>query len=328
MTVRTRRVIKVISIVLAVILVFIGAVFVFLKMGEAQLRESLSFNEEGLEKEDAYGDEAEVYYNGQGYVYNENLINILCIGVDKTNIKDKRDRQADALYLLSLDTENNKLNIVAISRNTLADIDVYDMDNEFLSTDNAQICLSYAYGKDDEHSSVLTCKAVSRLLYDIPISSYYTIFMDSVAKIVDAIGGVRVQIPEDMTEVSENWKKGKTVTLNSNDALRFVQYRKETNTPRFERQKLFITSFFTSAKSAIAKDISLPVDMYKKLSKSTVTDIKTSSVSYLASKLAKCEMKLYNIDGDVGYNGKYETFTADEKSLYEMVLNLFYIKYN
>ncbi len=328
MTAKTRKATKVLCIILAVVLVFVGAVFAFLKIGEIKLRESLSFNDEGLSAEELYGDEAEVFYNGQGYIYNENLINILCIGVDKTNITDKHDRQADALYLLSLDTENNKLSIVAISRNTLTDIDIFDMNDEFLSTDKAQICLSYAYGKDDKHSSELTSKAVSRLLYDIPVNAYYTIFMDSVAQLVDAVGGVKVVIPEDMTAVSKNWQKGKTVTLNSSDALRFVQYREETNTPRFDRQKLFISSFFSSAKSAIAKDISLPIDMYKKLSKSTVTDIKASSVSYLAKELTKAEMKLYNIDGKVGFNGKYETFTVDEKALYETVLNLFYIKTN
>lgn len=328
MTAKTRKITKVLCLVLSVILVFVGAVFAFLKIGEIKLRESLSFKDEGLSSEEAYGDEAEVFYKGQGYVYNQNLINILCIGVDKTNINVKRDRQADALYLLSLDTENDKLNVVAISRNTLADIDIYDMNDEFLSTEKAQICVSYAYGKDDKHSAQLTSKAVSRLLYDIPVNAYYTIFMDSVAQLVDAVGGVKVVIPEDMTKASKDWYKGKTVTLNSSNALKFVQYREETNTPRFERQKLFISSFFKSAKSAITKDISLPIDMYKKLSKSTVTDIKASSVSYLASELIKAEMKLYNISGEVGFDGKYETFTADEKKLYETVLNLFYIKTN
>ncbi len=328
MTVKTRKIIVVISLVLAVILVFVGSVFAFLKIGEAKLRESLSFTDDSLSDDDAYGDSAEVFYNGQGYIYNDNLINILCIGVDKDNISEKSDRQADALYLLSLDTESDKLNILAISRNTLADIDVYDMNDEFLSTDKAQICLSYVYGKDDEHSSYLTSKAVSRLLYDIPINSYYTIFMESVAKLVDAVGGVEIVIHEDMTAVSKEWEKGKTITLNGNDALRFVQYREETNTPRFERQKMFIKSFFGTAKSAIIKDLSLPIDMYKKLSKSSVTNIKASSVTYLASQIGKSQLKLHNIDGEVGFDGKYETFTADEESLYETVLNLFYIKTN
>ena len=326
MTVKTRKVFKILSIILSVVLVFVGSVFVFLKMGESQLRENLSLNDDNSQTDNTYGDEAEVYYNGQGYVYNEDLVNILCIGVDKSNIYEKQNHQADAIYLLSLDTENNKLNIIAISRNTMADIDIYDMDNEFLSTDNAQICLSYAYGKDDEDSSKLTCKAVSRFLYDIPINSYYTMFMDSISQLVDSVGGVKVVIPEDMTSVSKTWEKGKTVNLSSKDALLFVQHRKETNTPRFERQKIFISSFFESSKTAFSKDLSLPVKMYKKLSKSSVTNIKATSVGYLAKELSNVDLKIHTISGKVGFKDKYETFVADEQMLYELVLNLFYIK--
>ncbi len=328
MTAKTRKLIIIISVILAIILVFVGAVAVFLKIGEVKLREQLSFTDSSVNSEEAYGDKAEVYHNGQGYVYNENLINILCIGVDKQQKADKRYRQADALYLLSLDTESQKLNILAISRNTLADIDIYDINNEFLDTDRAQICLSYVYGKDDKHSSKLTAKAVSRLLYDLPINSYYTVFMDGIAKIVDSVGGVRVTVPHDMTAVNENWKKGREVVLRSDEVIRYLQYREESNEPRVSRQMGFINSFISSAKTAFAKNFSLPLDMYKRLSKNSVTDIDASQAVYFATEMSKAEVSIHSVQGKSGFDGMYETFEADEASLYETVLNLFYIKTN
>lgn len=328
MTAKTRKAVKAISIILVVILVITGGIFGFIKLGEARLREQLSLMDDQLSSEDAYGDSGEIYHNGQGYVYNENLINILCIGVDKDNKANKNYRQADALYLMSLDTKTNNLNILAISRNILAEIDIYDMNNEFLDTDRAQICLSFVYGKDDEHSSMLTTKAVSKLLYDLPINSYYTIFMNGISQIVDSVGDVRVTVPEDMTDSNAAWSKGSTVVLNGSNALKYLRHRKESNEPRMDRHIGFIKSFISSAKSAFAKDISLPVDLYKKVAKNSVTNIDASQVAYLATEISKANVNLYSLKGQVGFDGMYETFEADEEALYETVLNLFYIKTN
>lgn len=334
MTVKTNKPMKhkkliiTVSIILCVLLSIGGGIFAFVKIGEARLREELSFTDNNLSEDAAYGDSAEVFHNGQGYVYNENIINILFIGVDKDNIKEKKDRQADALYLLSIDTEADKFNVLAISRNTLADIDIYDMNNEFMGSDRAQICLSYVYGKDDKDSSKLTCKAVSRLLYNIPINAYYTLFMDSIDQIVDSVGGVEIVIPNDMTEAQKNWTKGKKVKLNGDNALKFIQYRGETHAPRLERQKVFIASFVDSAKKALKKDLSLPIDMYKKLSKNSVTDIDASQVAYLATEMSEASFKMNSIKGQSGFDGLYETFEVDEQALFETVLDLFYIKTN
>lgn len=324
--IKHKKLVIVLSIILSVALIITAAVAIFVKIGEVKLREELIFNDDGLTEEDAYQDVDEIFYNGDTYVYNDDLINILCVGVDKSNNTDRRDRQADALYLLSLDTNKKLLNILAISRNTLADIDVYDMDNEFLDTEKAQICLSYVYGKDDKQSTLFTCKAVSRFLYDIPINAYYTVFMDAVDEIVDAVDGVELVIPDDMTSVNPKWKKGKKVTLSGGNALKFVQYRGETHAPRLERQKLFISSFIKQAKIAFKNDISVPVSLYKSIAKNSVTDIELSEVSYLATQMANATVKMHSIEGETGFDDMYETFLADETALYQSVLNSFYIK--
>ncbi len=318
---------KYVIIAFCVIAVLLASAVVVIEVGEARLRQELSF-EDDFSSEEAYGDSAEVFHNGQGYVYNENLINILCIGVDKNEISDKRYRQADALYLLSLDTESKKLNILAISRNTLADIDIYDIDNEFLDTDNAQICLSYVYGKDDKHSSMLTSKAVSKFLYDLPINSYYTIFMDGVATVVDSVGGVKIELPIDMSFYDKTWKKGNEITLNGSNVLRYLQYREESNEPRMNRHIGFIKAFISSAKHKFKKDLSLPVDIYKKVAENSVTDIDITQVSYLATEVSDMTINFHSLEGKTGSDGIHETFIADEKSLYETVLKLFYIKTN
>lgn len=311
------------GIVVLLILGIIASYFIILKIGEIRLRNSLSNTDDTL-SDDAYSDEADAYHNGNAYYYNKDLVNILFIGVDKENLSDNNGKQADAIYLVSADFKQNKANIMAISRNTLTDIEIYDMNGEYLDTENKQICLSYAYGKDDVESSNLTSKAVSRLLYDIPINGYYTVFMDSIGDIVDSVGGVAVTVPDDMTVYSPEWKKGAKVKINGEKAMLYLTYRQDSSEQRLQRQKQFISSFVSSAKKAVAKNISLPLNMYKKLAKNTVTDVDATSAVYLASEIMKAEFEIIQIPGKVGFDGTYETFEADESALYEQVLDVFY----
>lgn len=320
---KLKKTIIILSVIALFILSIISSYFIILKIGEKRLRESLSFTDDMLST-NAYGDEADVYHNGKAYYYNKELINILLIGVDKENSIDKKGHQADAIYLVSADFKNKKAYIIAISRNTLTDIEIYDMNGEFLDTEYKQICLSYAYGSDNQDSSRLTSKAVSRLLYNIPINGYYTVFMDAIGEIVDGVGGVSVTVPEDMTEVFENWKKGAKVTIKGDDAIKYLQYRQDSSEERLQRQKQFISSFVSSAKKAVGKDISLPFDMYKKLAKDTVTDVDATSAVYLASEIIKADFEILQVPGKVGFDGTYETFETDEEALYEQVLDVFY----
>ena len=313
----------IIGIIALLILSIVLSYFIILKIGENNLRDSLS-NTDDMLSSDAYGDEADVYHNGKAYYYNKNLINILLIGVDNENPEGKNSKQADAIFLVSADFKNNKANIVAISRNTLTDIEVYDMNGEFLDTEYKQICLSYAYGEDDAKASELTSKAVSRLLYDIPINGYYTVYMDSISKIVDSVGGVTVTVPEDMTDVYGHWKKDTRVTITGKDAIRYLTHRKDLSEQRLQRQKQFIASFVVSAKKAVTKNLSLPFDMYKKLAKNTITNVDATSAVYLASEIIKADFKILQIPGKVGFDGNFETFEVDESALYEQILDVFY----
>lgn len=320
--IKHKKALIIIGIIALLILSILLSYFIILKIGENRLRNQLSNTDDVLGSYD--NDEADAYHGGKAYYYNKDLINILCIGVDKRNAKEKSDHQADAIYLVSADVKNKKAKIIAISRNTLTDIDVYDMNGDFLDTDRKQICLSYAYGSDDEESSLLTKKAVSRLLYDLPINGYYTIFMDSISDIVDSVGGVKVTVPEDMTKANKKWTKGAKITLTGESALKYITYRQDISEVRLQRQKQFVKNFISAAKTAVSKDISLPFDMYNKLAKNTVTDVNSSSAVYLASEVIKSEFEVLQIPGEVGFDGTYETFETDETVLYEFVLDAFY----
>ena len=320
-----KKLIITLSVILAVLLSLVSAFLIIRKVGEIALRKKQEEAQINLPYGDSDGD-ADAYYKGTAYNYNDRLINILLMGVDKEKPNESDTQQADALYLISLDTDANTVKVIAISRNTVTDVDTYDINGNYFSTAKQQICLAYTYGTDDESSSENTVKAVSNLFYGLPISGYYTVFMNSVAEIVDAVGGVPVTVPEDLTMIDPKMKQGAEVTVTGKNALSYLQHRGDSNAPRLERQKAFISSFVSRAKSAVLGDLSLPLKMYNKFAANTVTNVTSASAVYLASEARNADFQIIGIEGESGTDGTYETFTPYEDQLYELLLDVFYKK--
>ncbi len=325
--IKHKKLIIAVSIILIFLLTFAATIFIFIKIGEIRLKNDLLADEK-IELSDDFDYSADVYHNGKAYYYNDEIINILILGVDKFTDNKKSQGQADAVYLASINTKEKQVNIFAISRNTLADVDIFGADGNYYATENQQICLAYAYGKTDEQSSLNCAKSVSRLFYGIPINAYYTIHLDAATDIVNAVGSVEVILNEDLPLAFPNKSKGDKIVINGSNALRYLRARGESNAPRLERQKDFINKFVALAKSKTSKDLSLPVDIYKKIAKRVATNVDVSSVAYMASQLVNSKIKTVSVDGVTGFDGKFETFEVNKEKLYSLVLENFYVERN
>ncbi len=319
---------KKLTIVLVCTLAFIIALsstlFIMIKIGEAKLRENLVAYEKLETAEDDIDDSA-IYYNGKAYYYNDKLINILLLGIDKKSTANNKRGQADALFLVSVDTDSSHINIVPISRNTLCKFDVYNDDDEVFGTQTSQICLAYSYGSNKVNSSENCVKAVSSLLYNLPINGYYTIYLDSISKIVDAVGGVKLTMPDDIIYTVEQGQAGKTFTMNGKEALTYLIYRNDSNAGRVENHKEFIMSFINSAKTAFKKDISLPFKIANSLKNDTTTNIDVTSAIYLATEALNWKLDFINIKGEYSVVDNKEVYTVDEEALKPIILDNFYI---
>ena len=325
-----RKLIITLSVVLGAVLVITASVFGVLKNGELRLRKRSDGKKAQLPASDSntFPEDADVYYRGEAYNYNDKLINILIIGVDRNKPGNNEKHQADALYLVSLDTNADRANIIAISRNTMAYVDSYDINGDYFATSKQQICLAYTYSDDERKASENTVKAVSKLLYDLPINGYYTIYMNAVSELVDAVDGVPVHIDEDMTRADYRFKNGADVVIKGSNALKYLRFRNELNAPRFERQKAFVSSFVSQAKAATLKDLTLPAKMYGRLASNTLTNVDATSAAYLASEAASASYSVRGVEGAVGSDGTYETLEVDENKLFDLSLDAFYKKQN
>ena len=130
--------------------------------GEAPVLESTESTEEGWQ-------DGWIRYNGQIYAYNEDIMTFLVMGVDNDDVvKKAKDGlsggQADAMFLAVMNPHDKSVSIIAVNRNAMALVDVYDEDGVYMGQYTKQITLQHGYGDGMELSCERSVAAVSRLL--------------------------------------------------------------------------------------------------------------------------------------------------------------------
>ena len=281
-----------------------------------------------------------VSYRGKTYQRNDSVTAILCMGVDKDDMQDEsnligENGQADTVIVTALDTDTGKMTLINISRDAIVDVDVYNMSDQYVKTENMQICLAYAYGDGRESSCENMIKSVSRLLYGIPIDGYVAIDIPAINSLNDAIGGVDVTVLEDMTDWDPEFVQGATVHLQGKQAETYVRSRYsegekatvDSNNYRMARQRQYVSNFISKALSETKSNPTLPVTLYNTASPYMVTDITVSEVTYLTSLLLKQKFDIQDIvtvPGEVKMGERYAEYYVNEEELYQIILDVFY----
>ena len=254
----TRILRNIVIVIVAIALLLGAAVFVLDHFGRSQL------TDDGAAMtviEDAELDNAgRVRYKGQLYEYKKDVTTILLMGVDSRNKEDTegefgRSNQSDMNVLAVLDPQTHQITLINISRDSMADVDIYNVDGEYAGVEEMQICLAYAYG-DGAHSSCQNVsKSVTRLLYGIPMDIYASIELPAVNVLNDAVGGVTLDVLEDLSSRDPALTKGALVTLNGDQARIYVQSRNheslDGNNSRMARQKQYLAAFLNTVQRKV-----------------------------------------------------------------------------
>ena len=345
-----KKLLIILSIVLAslvVLLLIAMAVFFMLKQsGFSQLKNSdVDMNTPVIENASVAVDNAKntITYNGTTYEYNSNMTSILCMGIDKNKdegfgLEDDKigtGGQADALYMVALDTKTGKTNVIGISRDIYADIGVYSSDAVYTGTEKAQLCLAYAYGDGKETSCENTVDAVERLFYNLPVNSYFAIEINAVSRLNDAVGGVTVTLVDDYLYHSMGLPRaGSTVTLHGDEARAFLQYREvsilESSVDRMNRQIQYLEGFASTAVEMTKKDITTPVTLFNIVKDYSVTNLNASKISALGYTVVTsgAEVNFRKVPGEIIHNGEYAQYVVDEQAMLELILDVYYTPIN
>lgn len=129
-------------------------------------------------------------------------LNLLLLGID---VYQENTGRTDTIILASIDTRNNKVDLLSIPRDTRVQIPELGWD---------KVNHAMVYGGPE-----LTMNTVSDLL-DIPIQYYIVTNFNGFENIVDILGGVTIDVEQDMNGL----KKG-VQRLNGEKALKYVRYR-------------------------------------------------------------------------------------------------------
>ena len=313
--------------------------------GERSLKSQVQIMDANMENrentsEDSISEEEQegfyITYDGKQYQYNSDVINILCLGIDKDiPIEEKRETGseglADVVILASIDTKEDTLKFLAVPRETMVPVKLIDTKGNFVRTENEQITLQYAYGQTAEKSCELMIDTVSNLLFHLPIQRYCAINFQALPALNDAIGGVDLVSIETVHWWNGSFYEGQQMHLEGQAALDYVRQRDETipksSMGRLERQKQYITCYLEQAKEAVGKDLTLPVKMFQSLTENMCTDVTVADITYLVPELLNMEINLENISmvpGETITGGEHEEYHVDADALKQLVIQMFY----
>lgn len=337
---KVAKILLTIFIILSVLTAIASAIYFY--MNEKGKKELLEANKDviikTIDKAEAEDNGNIITYQGDIYRYNKDLISIVIIGVDKSELGTENygtAGQADAIYIFTYDTKSGKCSLIPVSRELMTEVAVYSVSGENTGIETMQLCLSYAYGNGQDTSCKNTIEALSRAFYNIPFSKYIALNWDAIGPLNDAIGGVTLTALEDIKTQYSTIYKGTDITLKGKDAWSYIKYRNTekltSNSDRLRRQKQYINAYITKLLPLVQNNITLVSDLYTTAGEYMFTNISINNMVYLASQVlpnvySTKDINYITIDGETKQGDVYAEFYPDETSLYETILKVFYIK--
>ena len=331
----------------AVVLVVMGTIAVMRMLGKNSLSVAVAGTGNMIYGEVAGDMEInKILYKEESYVFNEDIVTVLVMGIDKETVTtvggqsftaDEEGEfaggQADALFLMIINPHDKNVYVIAINRNAMAEVDVFDEEGNYQGIFTKQIALQHGYGDGKEESCLRQVKAVSRMFHEIPINAYVAISMDAIPELNDAVGGITVEVLDDIIypEYDMDLHQGETVTLYGEKAYWYVRLRNEnifnSNELRLQRQKQYLTAFAAEAKNQAVSDIRVAINLYQTVSKYMVTNIDLNAFTYMATEYIGYDFdmeNIYSLEGEVIQGNNFEEFYVDDDALQELIIELFY----
>lgn len=170
-------------------------------------------------------------------------ISILFVGIDDSEAREQGSdhSRSDALMLATLNNKDKSVKLLSIPRDSYVYIPYVGHEDK--------ITHAHAYGGTEA-----TIDTVENLL-NVPVDYYYRLNFDAFIEIVDALGGIKVNVPYALHELDENDKRtvnlkpGKQL-LNGREALALARTRhQDSDIKRGERQQMILEAIIKKASS-------------------------------------------------------------------------------
>lgn len=236
--------------------------------------------------------------------------NILLLGVDSRDMDDLKGTRSDAIMIVSINKDTNDVKILSVYRDTflkMGDTTTYD-----------KITHACVYGGPE-----MTIKSLNQAL-DLNISNYVIVNFKAVADLVDAVGGIEVNVEEYEIEQLNKYTKATARNIGREDynlvtapgmqtlegvqAVSYGRIRKGVGDDfkRTERMRTVMTLVTDKMKGMSFKEIKKIIKM---MTPQVQTNLSKTNILALGIRLPQ-----YNIIGTEGFPYNVSTGTINSIS--------------
>ena len=228
-----------------------------------------------------------------------------------------------------MNPDTKKVDVIVVHRDTVAEIQVYNREGEYVKEAEAQICLQHAYGDGLQLSNDRAKDAVSKLFCNLPIHSVTSVNMGAIGQLNDAIGGVTLESLESFTVDGYVFEKGNNITLKGQSAYYYTKYRDinehYTAGKRLDRQKQYLSKAAQQLISALKENVEVLVDIYNITDDYVITDLSIDEMTYLGTEISSYKFgSIYSPSGTVDTTKAFERFNLDKDEFENMIVNVFF----
>ncbi len=239
----------------------------------------------------------------------EDFFTVLVVG------KDVASGNTDTIMLAGFDVKNKKMSVISIPRDTIVNV----------KRSVKKINGAYANAGGDIFALYDEVESLTGIRPD----RYMLVEVDGFIELIDAIGGVEVDVPIDMhyedktQNLSIHIDKGLQV-LDGYDSMGFVRYRAtyvEGDIGRIKTQHIFLKAL---AKKLLKAETLLKVPEIAKIVIENVdTDLTLGNEIWLGKQMLEMDLEkdinIMMLPGSAGYYKKLSYYFPDEQKVLEMV---------
>jgi len=246
--------------------------------------------------------------------------NILLLGMDAGTIGAKEEynrHRTDTIIVVSLDRKNKNVKVLSIPRDTRVKIDGYGIQ---------KINAAMAFGGAD-----LAVKTVKDFL-GVPIHNYVAVKLSSFRNIVDALGGIEIEVKERMKYsdpaggIYIDLYPGVQI-LDGDKAEQFVRYRgyPDADLGRIRAQQQFMEALVKQALRP-ATILKLPkiIEVIQENVETDLQPLEIASLANFARQIKQENIKMYTVPGEGKYISGISYFIPYQNQMNEMIDEIFF----
>lgn len=244
-------------------------------------------------------------------------VSILLIGVDESEIRNfGAGSRTDALMVATLNAKDKSIKLVSIPRDSYVKIPGRKA--------KTKINHAHAYGGTE-----LTIETVQELL-DIPIDYYVKMNFNAFIDVVDALGGIKADVPYEMIEQNSVDTAGAihlmpgVQELDGEEALAFARTRhQDSDIERGKRQQEIVKQVIK--KAASFSSIPKQTDIIEAVGKNMTTNITFGEMKSLINYVTKgtnIQIESLHLAGSDSMIDKVYYYQLDEQSLADVIVQM------